>query len=97
MSRKHWHALLVTLVVVLFALALAFYVTSIVLAPSRGNDTAGLFDGFAMFALVAGIAVGIVDFFVRPLGGDSGTREVREAVAEEERVRTGTVRTHPGR
>jgi cobalamin synthase len=91
MSRKRWHQVLVTIVVVLLALAAAFYVMSVVLAP-HGRDTAGLFDGWTMFAVVAAIAVGIIDFFVRPLGGRSGDADV---MAAAERVRTGSVRTRP--
>ena len=90
MTRKQWHRTLVTIVVVLLALALAFYVSSIVLAPRGGRDEAGLFDGWAMFALIAAIGVGIIDFFVRPLGGRSGDADV---LAEAEEARTGSVRT----
>jgi cobalamin synthase len=90
MVRKRWHVVLVTITVVLLALAVVFYVSSIVLAPKGGRDEAGLFDGWAMFALIAAIGVGIVDFFVRPLGGRSGDADV---LAAAEEARTGSVRT----
>jgi hypothetical protein len=90
MTRTAWHRLLVTLVVVLLALTAALWISSVVLAPADGRDTAGLFVGWAMFALVGAIVVGIVDFFVRPLGGRSGDADVM-AAAEE--ARTGSTRT----
>jgi uncharacterized membrane protein len=90
MTRIAWHRLLITLVVVLLALTVVMYVTSVVLAPADGRNTAGLFVGWAMFAMVGAIVVGIVDFFVRPLGGRSGDADVM-AAAEE--ARTGSTRT----
>lgn len=90
MTRSSWHRLLVTVVVVLLALTAALWITSVVLAPADGRDTAGLFVGWAMFALVGAIAVGIVDFFVRPLGGRSGDADV---IADAEQARTGSTRT----
>ncbi|PZE81337.1 hypothetical protein [Curtobacterium sp. MCBD17_032] len=94
MSRIAWHRLLVTIVVVFLVLAVMSYVTSIVLAPSGGRSVAGLWDGWAMFSLVAAIGFGVVDFFVRPLGGQSGDAEVM-AAAEE--ARTGSTRTQRSR
>jgi hypothetical protein len=47
-----------------------------------------------MFSLVAAIAFGVVDFFVRPLGGQSGDADVM-AAAEE--ARTGSTRTQRSR
>ena len=91
MTRSSWHRLLVTVVVVLLVLTAALWITSVVLAPADGRNTAGLFVGWAMFALVGAIAVGIVDFFVRPLGGRSGDADV---IAEAEQARTGSTRTH---
>lgn len=91
MTRPSWHRLLVTVVVVLLVLTAALWITSVVLAPADGRNTAGLFVGWAMFALVGAIAVGIVDFFVRPLGGRSGDADV---IAEAEQARTGSTRTH---
>jgi hypothetical protein len=90
MARLTWHRVLVTVVVLLLVLAAGLYVSSVVLAPQGGRGVAGLFDGFAMFALVGAIAVGIVDFFVRPLGGRSGDAEV---LAAAEAARTGSTRT----
>ncbi|MBF4583050.1 hypothetical protein ITJ54_10260 [Curtobacterium sp. VKM Ac-2865] len=94
MTRTAWHRLLVTLVVALLALTAALWVTSVVLAPADGRNTAGLFVGWAMFALVGAIVVGIVDFFVRPLGGRSGDADV---MAEAEEARTGSTRTQQRR
>ncbi|WP_267419951.1 MULTISPECIES: hypothetical protein [unclassified Curtobacterium] len=94
MTRTAWHRLLVTLVVVLLALTAVLWVSSVVLAPADGRDTAGLFVGWAMFALVGAIVVGIVDFFVRPLGGRSGDADV---MAEAEQARTGSTRTQQQR
>ncbi|WP_144764133.1 hypothetical protein [Curtobacterium sp. 9128] len=93
MTRSAWHRLLVTLVVVLLALTVVLYVASVVLAPADGRNTAGLFVGWAMFAMVGAIVFGIIDFFVRPLGGRSGDADVM-AAAEE--ARTGSTRTHRG-
>lgn len=89
MSRYRLHQLLVGIVVAMFVISIALYVTSIVRAP-EGRGTAGLFDGWSMWFGIAGVAVGIVDFFVRPLGGRSGDADV---MAEAERARTGSVRT----
>jgi hypothetical protein len=94
MTRTAWHRLLVTIVVVFLVLAALSYVTSIVLAPSGGRSVAGLWDGWAMFSLVAAIAFGVVDFFVRPLGGQSGDADV---MAEAEAARTGSTRTQRAR
>ncbi|MCJ1715966.1 hypothetical protein [Curtobacterium sp. VKM Ac-2922] len=90
MTRSAWHRLLVTAVVVLLVLTAGLWVASVALAPADGRNTAGLFVGWAMFALVAAIAVGIVDFFVRPLGGQSGDADV---IAAAEEARTGSTRT----
>lgn len=90
MTRPAWHRLLVTVVVVLLVLTAGLWIASVVLAPADGRNTAGLFVGWAMFAMVGAIAVGIVDFFVRPLGGRSGDADVM-AAAEE--ARTGSTRT----
>lgn len=96
MSRVAWHRTLVTIVVVMLALAAGFYVTSVVLAQDHGRDVAGLFDGWAMFALLGAIGFGIADFFVRPLGGRSGEPEVR-AAAQDDRIRAASVRERAGR
>lgn len=92
--RNAWHRVLVTAVVVFLVLAVGFYVASVALAPADGRNVAGLFVGWAMFALVAAIVVGIVDFFVRPLGGRSGDAEV---IAAAEEARTGSTRTQQTR
>jgi len=88
--RIAWHRVLVTVVVVFLVLAVVFYALSVFLAPEDGRSVAGLFVGWAMFAMIGAIAVGIVDFFVRPLGGRSGDADVM-AAAEE--ARTGSTRT----
>ncbi|OIH97295.1 hypothetical protein [Curtobacterium sp. MCBA15_001] len=90
MTRTAWHRLLVTVVVALLALTAVLWIASVVLAPADGRNTAGLFVGWAMFAMVGAIAVGIVDFFVRPLGGRSGDADV---IAAAEQARTGSTRT----
>lgn len=92
--RIAWHRVLVTVVVVFLALAVVFYALSVFLAPADGRNTAGLFVGWAMFAMIGAIGVGIVDFFVRPLGGRSGDADVM-AAAEE--ARTGSTRTQQAR
>lgn len=92
--RITWHRVLVTVVVVLLVLTVGFYVASIVLAPADGRNTAGLFVGWAMFAMVGAIVFGIIDFFVRPLGGRSGDAEV---IAAAEEARTGSTRTQQTR
>lgn len=94
MTRSTWHRLLITLVVVLLALTVVFYVASVALAPADGRNTAGLFVGWAMFSMVGAIVFGIIDFFVRPLGGRSGDADVM-AAAEE--ARTGSTRTQRSR
>ncbi|MFS0729883.1 hypothetical protein ABC270_07365 [Curtobacterium sp. 1P10AnD] len=91
--RIAWHRVLVTVVVVFLALAVVFYALSVFLAPD-GRNTAGLFVGWAMFAMIGAIGFGIVDFFVRPLGGRSGDADVM-AAAEE--ARTGSTRTQQAR
>ena len=88
--RIAWHRVLVTVVVVFLVLTVGFYAASVVLAPADGRNVAGLFVGWAMFAMVGAIVFGIIDFFVRPLGGRSGDAEVM-AAAEE--ARTGSTRT----
>ncbi|WFR68566.1 ABC transporter permease [Curtobacterium flaccumfaciens] len=88
--RIAWHRVLVTVVVVFLGLAVVFYALSVFLAPADGRNVAGLFVGWAMFAMVGAIAFGIVDFFVRPLGGRSGDAEV---LAAAEEARTGSTRT----
>ncbi|QKS17019.1 hypothetical protein HUN59_13070 [Curtobacterium sp. Csp2] len=93
-SRTVWHRTLVTAVVVFLVLAAGLWVTSVVLAPADGRNVAGLFVGWAMFAVLAAIAAGIVDFFVRPLGGRSGDAEV---IAAAEEARTGSTRTQAQR
>lgn len=90
MTRSAWHRLLITLVVVFLALTVVFYAASVILAPADGRNTAGLFVGWAMFSMVGAIVFGIIDFFVRPLGGQSGDADVM-AAAEE--ARTGSTRT----
>ncbi|ROS74728.1 hypothetical protein EDF24_2160 [Curtobacterium sp. PhB130] len=94
MTRSAWHRLLITLVVVLLALTVVLYVASVVLAPADGRNTAGLFVGWAMFAMVGAIVFGIIDFFVRPLGGRSGDADV---MAAAEQARTGSTRTQQPR
>lgn len=89
-ARITWHRILVTVVVVFLVLAIVFYASSVLLAPADGRNTAGLFVGWSMFALIGAIVVGIVDFFVRPLGGRSGDAEV---IAAAEEARTGSTRT----
>jgi hypothetical protein len=86
MTRTAWHRLLMTIVVVFLVVAALSYVTSIVLAPSGGRSVAGLWDGWAMF--------GVVDFFVRPLGGQSGDADV---MADAEAARTGNTPTQRAR
>ncbi len=93
-SRSTWHRALVTLVVVFLVLAAGLYAASVFLAPVDGRNTAGLFVGWAMFAVIGAIVVGIVDFFVRPLGGRSGDADV---IAAAEEARTGSTRTHVSR
>jgi len=88
--RIAWHRVLVTVVVVFLVLTVGFYAASVFLAPADGRNVAGLFVGWAMFAMVGAIVFGIIDFFVRPLGGRSGDAEVM-AAAEE--ARTGSTRT----
>ena len=88
--RIAWHRVLVTVVVVFLVLTVGLYAASVLLAPADGRNVAGLFVGWAMFAMVAAIVCGIVDFFVRPLGGRSGDADVM-AAAEE--ARTGSTRT----
>lgn len=88
--RIAWHRVLVAVVVVFLALAVVLYALSVFLAPADGRNTAGLFVGWAMFAMIGAIGFGIVDFFVRPLGGRSGDADVM-AAAEE--ARTGSTRT----
>jgi succinate-acetate transporter protein len=89
-SRIAWHRVLVTVVVVFLVLAVGLYAASVLLAPADGRNTAGLFVGWAMFAMVGAIVSGIVDFFVRPLGGRSGDADV---IAAAEEARTGSTRT----
>lgn len=93
-SRTVWHRTLVTVVVVFLVLAAVLYAASVLLAPADGRNTAGLFVGWAMFAVIGAIVVGIVDFFVRPLGGRSGDADV---LAAAEEARTGSTRTHASR
>lgn len=92
--RTTWHRVLVTLVVAFLVLAAVLYAASVLLAPSDGRNTAGLFVGWAMFAVVGAIVAGIVDFFVRPLGGRSGDADV---LAAAEEARTGSTRTQQDR
>lgn len=93
-SRTVWHRTLVTVVVVFLVLAAVLYAASVLLAPADGRNTAGLFVGWAMFAVIGAIVVGIVDFFVRPLGGRSGDADV---LAAAEEARTGSTRTQASR
>ena len=93
-SRTVWHRALVAVVVVFLVLAAVLYAASVLLAPTDGRNTAGLFVGWAMFAVIGAIVVGIVDFFVRPLGGRSGDADV---MAEAEEARTGSTRTQQRR
>jgi len=88
--RIAWHRVLVTVVVVFLVLTAGLYAASVFLAPVDGRNTAGLFVGWAMFAMVGAIVFGIVDFFVRPLGGRSGDADV---IAAAEEARTGSTRT----
>ncbi|KTR40241.1 MULTISPECIES: hypothetical protein [Curtobacterium] len=92
--RTAWHRVLVTAVVAFLVLAAALYAASVFLAPADGRNTAGLFVGWAMFAVLGAIAAGIVDFFVRPLGGRSGDADV---LAAAEEARTGSTRVQQGR
>ncbi len=89
-SRIAWHRVLVTIVVAFLVLTVGLYAASVLLAPADGRNTAGLFVGWAMFAMVGAIVFGIVDFFVRPLGGRSGDADV---IAAAEEARTGSTRT----
>jgi ABC-type Fe3+-siderophore transport system permease subunit len=91
MSRTALHRLLIAICAVFLVLAALAWVTGVVRAPAGGPGVAGLWDGWAMFALVVAIAVGTVDFFVRPLGGRSGDADV---LADAEEARTGSTRTH---
>jgi len=93
-SRTVWHRALVAVVVVFLVLAAVLYAASVLLAPTDGRNTAGLFVGWAMFAVIGAIVVGIVDFFVRPLGGRSGDADV---IAAAEEARTGSTRTQQDR
>ena len=93
-SRTAWHRALVTVVVVFLVVAVGLYVASVLLAPADGRNVAGLFVGWAIFAVLAAIAAGVVDFFVRPLGGRSGDADV---LAAAEEARTGSTRTQPQR
>jgi len=88
--RIAWHRVLITVVVVFLVLTVGFYAASVLLAPADGRNVAGLFVGWAMFAMVGAIVFGIIDFFVRPLGGRSGDAEV---IAAAEEARTGSTRT----
>ena len=92
--RITWHRVLITVVVVFLVLTVGFYAASVLLAPADGRSTAGLFVGWAMFSMIGAIVVGIIDFFVRPLGGRSGDADVM-AAAEE--ARTGSTRTQQPR
>ncbi|MCS6563317.1 hypothetical protein N8D74_12225 [Curtobacterium flaccumfaciens] len=92
--RITWHRVLITVVVVFLVLTVGFYAASVLLAPADGRGTAGLFVGWAMFSMIGAIVVGVIDFFVRPLGGRSGDADVM-AAAEE--ARTGSTRTQQPR
>jgi uncharacterized membrane protein len=92
--RITWHRVLITVVVVFLVLTVGFYAASVLLAPADGRGTAGLIVGWAMFSMIGAIVVGIIDFFVRPLGGRSGDADVM-AAAEE--ARTGSTRTQQSR
>lgn len=92
--RTAWHRVLVTAVVAFLVLAAVLYAASVLLAPADGRNTAGLFVGWAMFAVLGAIVVGIVDFFVRPLGGRSGDADV---LAAAEEARTGSTRVQRDR